>query len=201
MPITLKRRQDTNDADTDSADSSPATFTRFVYRSRWFVLAQTEGAELPEPSIPQWDAKQALSTLGVDEIPFDSTDGNVMGYARERSIAINPLNPLPHKTRFHELAHVLLGHTAEEAESVALLCCVAATRTRRGPWLHPALLGSGPRHPGTFRSTGAQGGGRHPEVGRSRRGVPMCTAPGSLDTHLCYAAWRSSYSSRASIGV
>ena len=29
----------------------------------------------------------------------------------------------------------------------------------------------------------------------------LCTAPGSLDTHLCYAAWRSSYSSRASIGV
>ncbi len=28
-----------------------------------------------------------------------------------------------------------------------------------------------------------------------------CTAPGSLDTYLCYAAWRSSYSSRASIGV
>ena len=64
-----------------------------------------------------------------------------MGYARERSIAINPLNPLPWKTRFHELAHVLLGHTAEgsqadgeltprslrecEAEAVALLCCAA----------------------------------------------------------------------------
>ena len=29
----------------------------------------------------------------------------------------------------------------------------------------------------------------------------VCTAPSSLDTHLCYAAWRSSYSSRASIGV
>ncbi len=29
----------------------------------------------------------------------------------------------------------------------------------------------------------------------------LCTAPGSLDTHLCYAAWHSSYSSRASIGV
>ena len=28
-----------------------------------------------------------------------------------------------------------------------------------------------------------------------------CTAPGYLDTHLCYAAWCSSYSSRASIGV
>ncbi len=31
--------------------------------------------------------------------------------------------------------------------------------------------------------------------------VSNCTAPGSLDTYLCYAAWRSSYSSRASIGV
>ena len=31
--------------------------------------------------------------------------------------------------------------------------------------------------------------------------MAACTAPGSLDTHLCYAAWRSSYSSRASIGV
>ncbi len=48
---------------------------------------------------------------------------------------------MPHKTRFHELAHVLLGHTSDgvqadsditprnlrecEAESVALLCCAA----------------------------------------------------------------------------
>ena len=31
--------------------------------------------------------------------------------------------------------------------------------------------------------------------------MALCTAPGSLGTHLCYAAWRSSYSSRASIGV
>ena len=73
--------------------------------------------------------------------PPEHTDGNCLGFARERSIAINPINPLPHKTRFHELAHVLLGHTSEgmqadaeitprtlrecEAESVALLCCAA----------------------------------------------------------------------------
>ena len=141
MPITLKRRQDTNDADTDGADSEGATFTRFVYRSRWFVLNQTEGEALPEPSIPEWDAARALAALNINEVEFDAVDGNVMGYARERSIALNPLNPLPHKTRFHELAHVLLGHTAEgqqsdgevtprnlrecEAEAVALLCCAA----------------------------------------------------------------------------
>jgi hypothetical protein len=54
---------------------------------------------------------------------------------------MNPVNPLPHKTRFHELAHIVLGHTSEgtmndgeltprnlrevEAESVALLCLAA----------------------------------------------------------------------------
>ena len=96
---------------------------------------------LPEPEIPAWDKADALDALNIQEIPFEHTDGNCLGLARERSIAINPVNPLPHKTRFHELAHVLLGHTAEgeqadseimprnlrecEAESVALLCCAA----------------------------------------------------------------------------
>ena len=143
MPLTLKRRRDADDADAaDSADSSSSsTFIRFVYKSRWFVLAQTEGEAVPAPSIPTWDTQRALAALDVDEVPFDAVDGNTLGYARERSIAINPLNPLPHKTRFHELAHVLFGHTADgqqadgpvtprnlrecEAEAVALLCCAA----------------------------------------------------------------------------
>ena len=136
MPITVKRRE----ADTVDPDA-PEIFTRFVYKPRWFVLGQTEGEPLPEPEIPTWDRAQALDALQVDEVPFDLTDGNTLGVARNRSIAINPVNPLPHKTRFHELAHVLLGHTAEgeqadaaitprtlrecEAESVALLCCAA----------------------------------------------------------------------------
>jgi hypothetical protein len=79
--------------------------------------------------------------LQIQEIAFDALNGNCLGFARERSIAINPVNPMPHKTRFHESAHVLLGHTAEgtlndgeltprnlgecEAEAVALLCCAA----------------------------------------------------------------------------
>ncbi len=137
MPITVKQRAET----ADGADNDSATFTRFVYRSRWFVLAQTEGEALPEPTIPSWQTARALTALDITEVPFEATDGNVMGYARDRCIAINPLNPLPYKTRFHEVAHVLLGHTTEgvqsdgevtprnlrecEAESVALLCCAA----------------------------------------------------------------------------
>ena len=115
--------------------------TWFVYKARWFVLSQTEGNPIPAPEIPTWDPDRALETLDVREVPFDALDGNCLGFARDRSIAISPVNPLPHKTRFHELAHVLLGHTGEgtqadaeitprtlrecEAESVALLCCAA----------------------------------------------------------------------------
>ena len=66
-------------------------------------------------------------------------DGNVQGYAVRRRIAVSPLAEYPHKTRFHEIAHVVLGHTLGsdchdvasmprslqevEAEGVAFLLC------------------------------------------------------------------------------
>jgi len=130
MPITCKR----HDEDSDEEN----TFTSFVYKARWFVLAQTDGQELEPLTIPDWDAERAIKTLNIERVPFDHTDGNVQGFARKRQIAINPLAQLPYKTLFHELAHVIL-HTSEgdftdtettprtlcevEAESVALLCC------------------------------------------------------------------------------
>jgi hypothetical protein len=136
QPITIKVPIEGGDAADDQN-----VIVRFTYRPKWFVLAQTDGAELPPVPMPAWDVARALATLGVTEIPFDVTDGNVMGYARERTIAVSPINSLPHKTRFHELAHVLFGHTSEgeqadgeltprnlrecEAEAVALLCCAA----------------------------------------------------------------------------
>ena len=80
--------------------------------------------------------------MDVDEVPFDVIDGNIQGYARGRSVCVSPVALRPFKTLFHELGHVLLGHTAEaaqtdaetpphnlceaaEAEAVALLCCEA----------------------------------------------------------------------------
>jgi len=144
MPITVKRQRDDAEPDADGADGATGAsmaFTRFVYRNRWFVLSQTEGEPVAEPAVPSWDADRALAALGVEQVPFDHPDGNCLGFARDRSIAVNPVNPLPHKTRFHELAHVLLGHTTEgqqadaertpqslrecEAEAVALICCAA----------------------------------------------------------------------------
>jgi IrrE N-terminal-like domain len=90
------------------------------------------------PQIPEWNQARALATLNITETPFTDTNGNVQGYARKREIAISPVAAMPHKTLFHEVAHIELGHTAElefndaeqtpknlrevEAEAVALLC-------------------------------------------------------------------------------
>jgi N-terminal domain of anti-restriction factor ArdC len=141
MPITAKRKAEARPVVSD--DIKPETFTRFVFRPNWFVLAQTDGEDLELVAIPDWDRLRALETLGIVEEPFAMTDGNCQGYARQRTIAVSPMAELPDKTRFHELAHVVLGHTAEaeagltdsdltprslrevEAEAVALVCLEA----------------------------------------------------------------------------
>src|SRR5579862_1312014 len=134
-PVTVRVDED------DDQNAEARRFTRFIFKNAWFVLAQTEGPDVPRLTLPSWDQTRALAALDVKEIAFSTTNGNIMGYARQREIAISPLSPLPHKTRFHEVAHVLLGHTTEaeqadgdltprdlravEAEAVALLCCEA----------------------------------------------------------------------------
>jgi hypothetical protein len=144
--VTCKRKGDERSDDDDPitpAAGKPVTFTRFVYRPNWFVLSQTDGKDVEPLTIPAWDQARALETLGITEEPFSMTDGNCQGFARQRSIAVSPVAELPHKTRFHEIAHVLLGHTSEagagltdseltprslrevEAEAVALVCLEA----------------------------------------------------------------------------
>lgn len=138
MPISIKQRD--KDEKTGEEVETGKTFTRFALKRNWFSLEQTEGAAYEEPMvIPAWDSEQALGRLNIQEKRFDMVNGNVQGYALSRSIAVNPLAAFPHKTRFHELAHVVLGHTAEagcwdtaslprhikeaEAEGVAFILC------------------------------------------------------------------------------
>jgi hypothetical protein len=131
MPLTRKI--------TDDRGEASRVASCFVWKPRWFVLSQTEGEEIQPPTIPSWDRSRALSALNITEVAFTDTNGNVQGYARNREVAISPLAALPHKTLFHELAHIELGHTTEasftdaehtprslrevEAEAVALLLC------------------------------------------------------------------------------
>jgi antirestriction protein ArdC len=136
MPLTIKRAAvETGD------DDQTVAFTRFVFKPHWFVLSQTEGREVQAIKAATWDRVRALAALDVAEEPFAMLDGNCQGYARQRTIAVSPVAALPWKTTFHELAHVVLGHTTDgeladseitprdlrecEAEAVALLCCAA----------------------------------------------------------------------------
>lgn len=133
-------------------ETQPKAFNRtgFMMKNNWFAFAQTEvdphaevAATEEAPSEIVWDASVAMQKLGIKEVPFDSVNGNMQGWAlpTEKQISINPMAQLPHKTRFHEMAHCLL-HGKEpvemvdgsslatslieaEAESVAFLCCSA----------------------------------------------------------------------------
>lgn len=104
MPVTTKREgEETGEV---------SLHTRFALRRNWFSLDQTEGEPYaPELHSPLWDSAKALGTLDIQEVCFNALDGNIQGHSRGRTLAINPLATLKHKTRFHELAHIVLGHT------------------------------------------------------------------------------------------
>ncbi|MCA1600882.1 MAG: DUF1738 domain-containing protein, partial [Acidobacteria bacterium] len=160
MPITRKVRDE--EAPASEGENGERRFTSFMHKARWFAISQTVGDEFTPPRLPEWEAERALAALDIEQIAFTDTDGNCQGYAKKRQIAINPVAQLPHKTLFHEAAHITLGHTAEaeftdtertprnlrevEAEAVAMLCCEAlnleGAEFCRGyiqNWLSPAI--------------------------------------------------------------
>ena len=108
MPVTINKKDAAGEKTGD-------VFQLFTLRNNWFVLSQTEGEEYANEFVtPAWDKAAALAKLNISEVRFDHNDGNCQGYASGRTIAVNPVAVLPHKTRFHELAHVVLGHTTDE---------------------------------------------------------------------------------------
>jgi antirestriction protein ArdC len=132
-PVTIAKKDEAGEKTGDA-------FQLFVLKNQWFVLGQTEGEDfVNEVAVPTWDKALALETLGINEEHFALANGNVQGYAQLNTIAVNPVAALPHKTRFHEIAHVVLGHTKEglvtdseftprdvrevEAEGVAYILC------------------------------------------------------------------------------
>lgn len=136
MPVTCKSKE----TDLATGEEKQFSYNRFVWKNNWFVLDQTEGEEFAnEINIPQWNKITCLRELGIIEGKFKYLDGNTQGYASGNIIAVSPVAEYPLKTRFHEIAHVVLGHTAEhtltdtpstprdirevEAESVAFILC------------------------------------------------------------------------------
>jgi hypothetical protein len=130
QPVTCRRQGDDNN---DPDDESIAAYTLFVWKPRWFVLSQTDGAEYEPPELPGWHVARALATLDVRVEPFAHLDGNCQGYSKPgRVLAINPVAAHPERTLLHELGHIVCGHLDDgcelpkaarevEAEAVAYL--------------------------------------------------------------------------------
>jgi hypothetical protein len=84
-----------------------------------FPYSVTDGEPLKgvEKMPDDWDLDRALEKLEIKRIKFNMIDGNVQGYSQERKFALNPVAAHPMKTTFHELAHIVLGHTTKEEAS------------------------------------------------------------------------------------
>jgi hypothetical protein len=76
-----------------------------------FPLSATDGPEIPPIQVPEWDLETALDKLAIRRVPFEQIDGNIQGVSHGREYALNPVAVHPLKTTFHELAHIVLGHT------------------------------------------------------------------------------------------
>lgn len=138
MPVTVKDKKAERIADIEEPSVEHAR-TIFIYKRHWFVLSQTEGKPYQPQEFPSWSEERSLAKLSITPIPFTLLDGNAQGFARGQSVSVSPIAFAPHRTLFHELAHVILGHTAEsqmsddehisrslqevEAEGTALICC------------------------------------------------------------------------------
>jgi len=133
MPVSFNKK----DKDGNKTDQ---VINTFISKPRWFAMSQTEGKEYaPETKLPSWDAEKALKALEIERVPFEHVNGNCQGYATKNKVSVNPVARYPEKTLFHEIAHVVLGHTKEamlsddertpknlrevQAESVAYILC------------------------------------------------------------------------------
>jgi hypothetical protein len=132
MPVTIKKKGEQED------DEQAECFTRFIYKPHWFVVSQTDGQPLADAVLPTWNRAQAIEALNVTEEPFAMMNGNCPGLRTPGARSpYRRWRRCPSRPHSHELAHVLLGHTAEgehaddemtprnlrecEAEAVALL--------------------------------------------------------------------------------
>lgn len=106
-PINIKSKTEKDE------NGDPKTFTWFKPVKGAFVLAQTEGEEYTFPK-SDFDFERFHEAFDVEQVEFDMPNGNVQGFAYQNKFAVSPIATFPHKTKVHEMAHILLGHTRND---------------------------------------------------------------------------------------
>lgn len=89
---------------------------RFFAKRSTFPYSNTVGPEVAWPELPEWEWQRAAVALDIERVAFRMIDGNTQGYSHGRKFAISPVAVYPMKTLFHEVAHIMLGHTGEDSE-------------------------------------------------------------------------------------
>lgn len=112
--IVIKRDKDTKQPVLDKNGRKQMIVIGFAARNTVFTYSQTDGDDLVIPELPEWSLDMALKTLEVERVRFKGANGNVGGYSVDKTLAINPVSDCPLHTAFHELAHIVLGHTTPD---------------------------------------------------------------------------------------
>jgi len=105
----------------DGTTKKEPRLTSFHYIKSRFVYSQTTGPDKPLPEIP-FDYGELITRLEVEMVGFGVDDMQCGGYCYGDPdgdyLTINPLwdDGLP--VLFHELGHIVLGHTAENVKMV-----------------------------------------------------------------------------------
>lgn len=113
-PIIIGKKDEAGNPVLDKNGKQVRIVIGFKPKASVFGYSQTDGDEIEWPEIPDWDLALALETLGIEQVSYKDLDGNSQGYSIERKFAINPTAVHPWKTTFHELAHIVLGHTTKD---------------------------------------------------------------------------------------
>jgi hypothetical protein len=109
-----KKNKETGEPELDKRGRKIMILVDFTPKATVFRYSDTVGPDVEWPTLPDWDLQMALSALEIEQVPFEHIDGNTQGYSLERQFAISPVAAHPLKTTFHELAHIVLGHTKKD---------------------------------------------------------------------------------------
>lgn len=110
MPVPIKKTKEKDGEEVQEV------FNIFVLRRNWFHLGQTDGEAFEQtPLDADWLLESALSTLGIQEVPFEyaTINADELGWAAGRKIAVAPLDEFPMVGRLRQMARIVLGHAAE----------------------------------------------------------------------------------------
>jgi len=113
-PLIIDKKDENGKPLLDEQGKKQRILIGFKPRATVFGYSQTDGDEIEWPEIPNWDLDLALKQLDITKVAFKHLDGNTQGYSIDRKFAINPVAVHPWKTVFHEIAHIVLGHTTKE---------------------------------------------------------------------------------------